>query len=219
MTTRCMRIKMRMTRRHTSQATCAFCQHVDHPRPRERSIFNWHQHIAIQILKKDYHATEHILERVRYLDVIGDKAYQHEMDRLGWWWRMTFNWITAPGSSEEKRARIRMALQHFRWVGSKITCPMIAKERQLPHTQRLAQLSAKARLKLAEAQQAGISWRILVWRLEGLERLFSARLAELIEMDGLAPDDRADRADDLIAAYYKVLQELLNRFSCDQQAA
>jgi hypothetical protein len=182
-------------------------------------MFNWHQHIAIQILKKEYHAAEHILERVHYLGVIEDKTYQYEADRLGWWWRTTFTWITAPGSTEEKRARIRMALQHFRWVGRKITLPFIALERQVPHTRRLAQLSAKARIKLAKAQQAGVSWRILVWRLDGVERLFSARLAELMEMDGLAPGDRDDRADDLIAAYYKVLQELLNRFSCDQQAA
>jgi hypothetical protein len=185
---------------------------------REQLTFNWHQHIATQILKKEYDTTEQIFDRARWLDLLEDDAYHYDTERLGWWWRLTFNWITTPGSYEEKRARIKTALQHFSWVCKKLTQPIIAKEQQLPPSQRLAQLSSIVRFKLVAAQQEGVSLSVVAC-LDQVERVFAGRLCELLEAEGLTQDDRTDCADNLIAAYSKVLRELLNRMPCARCAA
>lgn len=172
-------------------------------------MFNWHQHTAIRELNREFSATESQIERAFWLNVIGKAAYQHDTDRLLWWRLMAIDRIIAPGSRMERRANIKIARQHFSRACREIALPIKAREGLLPHRQRLARLSIVAVRKLQAAQQRGAPVGAGFQYIDALELLFTTRLLEVQEIDGLTARECDERADDLVAAYHKALRDLL----------
>jgi hypothetical protein len=172
-------------------------------------MLNWHQYFAIRIVNDEYHATEQIIERALCLQVLEEASYQRDTERLLWWRLRMIDRIAHPASHEQKRSNIRSAMQHFSEVCQTIALPICVQERAVPPEQRLARLSHYARRLLDEMQQQGATLGVLAGRLDGLERLFTARLVEVLEMNGLTLEERADRSNDLVASYYEALGELL----------
>jgi hypothetical protein len=172
-------------------------------------MLNWNQYCAMRIVNGEYHATEQVIERALCLGVLAEASYQRDTERLLWWRLRMIDRIVAPASHEQKRSNIKSALQHFREACQTIVRPICAQERAVPPEQRLARLNHYARRMLDEMQRQGTPLGLLSARLDGLERLFSTRLEEILKMNGLTPEQRADRSDDLVAAYYVALGELL----------